>query len=61
MRTTTTIGELTVNYAQQWMTMGEREVKLSQRERRLLAALAQNARRVVLQDTLLEYVYRVAL
>ncbi len=57
MRTTTTIGDLTVDYAQQRVTMGEREVKLSQRERRLLAALEQNARRVVPQDTLLEYVW----
>ncbi|HEX9131061.1 MAG TPA: hypothetical protein VF844_02085 [Ktedonobacteraceae bacterium] len=47
MRTITTIGDLTVQYAQHWVTMGEREVKLAQRERGLLAALAQNARRVV--------------
>ena len=44
-----------------WGTLGEREFKLSQRERRLLAALAQKARRVVPQDALLEYIYRVAL
>jgi DNA-binding response OmpR family regulator len=57
LRTTTTIGDLTVDYARQRVTMGEREVVLSRRECRLLAALAQRARRVVLQDTLLEYVW----
>src|SRR6266566_2114025 len=57
LRTITIIGDLTVDYAQQRVTMGEREVMLSQREKRLLAAMAQNARRVVPQDTLLEYVW----
>jgi DNA-binding response OmpR family regulator len=56
MRTTTTIGDLTVSYAQQWVTMGEREINLSQSERRLLATLAQEARRVAPQDTLPEYI-----
>ncbi len=57
LRTTTTIGDLTVDYAQQRVTIRDREVTLSQREKRLLAAMAQNARRVVPQDTLLEYVW----
>jgi DNA-binding response OmpR family regulator len=57
LRTITIIGDLTVDYAEQRVTIGEREVILSQRESRLLAALAQNARRVVPQDTLLEYVW----
>src|SRR6266702_761097 len=57
LRTITIIGDLTVDYAQQRVTIGEREVTLSQRESRLLAAMAQHARRVVPQDTLLEYVW----
>jgi DNA-binding response OmpR family regulator len=57
LQTTTTIGDLTVDYAQQRVTIREHEVMLSQRECRLLAALTQNARRVVPQDTLLEYVW----
>jgi DNA-binding response OmpR family regulator len=57
LRTITIIGDLTVDYAEHRVTIGEREVILSQRESRLLAALAQNARRVVPQDTLLEYVW----
>jgi DNA-binding response OmpR family regulator len=57
LRTRTIIGDLTVDYAQQRVTIGEREVILSQKESRLLAAMAQNARRVVPQDTLLEYVW----
>ncbi len=57
LRTRTTIGDLIVDHAQQRVTIGRREVTLSQRESRLLAALAQNARRVVPQDTLLEYVW----
>ncbi len=55
MRTTTTIGDLTVDYAQQRVTMGESEVKLSQRERRLLAALVQHARRAFPQEIPLKY------
>ena len=57
MPTTTILVDLTVEYAQQRVTVGEREVVLSQREYRLLAALAQRARRIVPQDTLLEYVW----
>ena len=57
LRTITTIGDLIVDHAEQRVTIGKREVILSQKEHRLLAALAQNARCVVLQDTLLEYVW----
>jgi DNA-binding response OmpR family regulator len=57
LRTQTTIGDLTFDYARQRVTIGEREIVLTQRECRLLAALAQRARRVVPQDTLLEYVW----
>lgn len=57
LRTKTTIGDLTFDCARQRVTIGEREIVLTQRECRLLAALAQCARRVVPQDTLLEYVW----
>ena len=57
LRTITIVGDLTVHYTRQRVTIGEREVVLSQREYRLLAALAQRARRIVPQDTLLEYVW----
>jgi DNA-binding winged helix-turn-helix (wHTH) protein len=57
MPTTTILVDLTVEYAQQRVTVGEREVVLSQREYRLLAALAQRARRIVPHDTLQEYVW----
>ncbi len=57
MRTTTTIGDLTVDYAQHLVTMAGREVPLTPIEYRLLAYLAQNAGRVVTQDLLLEHVW----
>jgi DNA-binding response OmpR family regulator len=57
MRTTTTIGELKIDYAQHLVTMGEREIILTPTEYRILAHLAQNAGRVVTQDLLLEYVW----
>jgi DNA-binding response OmpR family regulator len=57
LRTITIIGDLTVDYARQRVAMGEREITLTQREYCLLAALAQRARRIVPQDTLLEYVW----
>ena len=46
MRIIMIIGDLTGDDEQQWVTMGGHEVKLSQRERHLVAALTQNARRV---------------
>lgn len=57
MRTTTTIGELTIDYAQHLVTRAGREVPLSPIEYRLLAYLAQNAGRIVTQDLLLEHVW----
>lgn len=56
MRIIMIIGDLTGDDEQQWVTMGGHEVKLSQRERHLVAALTQNARRVAPQDTLLKYI-----
>jgi DNA-binding response OmpR family regulator len=57
LQTTTIIGDLTVDYARQRVAIGERKIALSQREYRLLSALAQRARRIVPQDTLLECVW----
>src|SRR5207247_10438588 len=50
MRTTMTIGELTIDFAQHLVTMGGREIELTPTEYRILAYLAQNAGRVVTQD-----------
>jgi DNA-binding response OmpR family regulator len=57
MRTTTTIGDLTIDYAQHLVTMAGHEVPLTPIEYRLLAYLGQNAGRVVTQDLLLEHVW----
>ncbi len=57
MRTTTTIGDLTIDYAQHLVKMAGVEVPLTPIEYRLLAYLAQNAGRIVTQDLLLEEVW----
>jgi DNA-binding response OmpR family regulator len=57
LRTTITIGDLVVDYAQHLITMAGQEVPLTPIEYRLLAYLAQNAGRVVTQDLLLEHVW----
>src|SRR5213078_3348783 len=57
LRTTITIGDLAVDYAQHLVTMAGQEVPLTPIEYRLLAYLAQNAGRVVTQDLLLEHVW----
>ena len=57
MRTTITIGDLTVDYAQHMVNMAGVEVTLTPIEYRLLAYLAQNAGRVMTQDLLLEDVW----
>src|SRR5205823_8482579 len=57
LRTTITIGELAVDYAQHQVTMAGQDVPLTPIEYRLLAYLAQNAGRVVTQDLLLEHVW----
>ncbi len=57
MRTTATVGDLTIDYAQHLVTMAGREVPLTPIEYRLLAYLAQNVGRVVTQDLLLEDVW----
>jgi len=56
---TATIGELTIEYAQHLVTMGEREIVLTPTEYRILAYLAQNNGRVVTQDLLLEQIWGI--
>jgi DNA-binding response OmpR family regulator len=53
----TTVGELSIDYAQHLVTLRGREVALTPTEYRILAYLAQNAGRVVTQDLLLEQVW----
>ena len=50
MRTTTTIGDLTIDYAQHIVKMAGQEVPLTPIEYRILAYLGQNAGRVVTQE-----------
>jgi DNA-binding response OmpR family regulator len=57
LRTATTIGELSIDYAQHRVTKDGREVALTPTEYRILAYLVQNAGRVVTQDLLLEHVW----
>ena len=57
LRAATTIGEVTIDYAQHLVTKAGREVALTPIEYRILAYLAQNAGRVVTQDLLLEHVW----
>src|SRR5690242_9425261 len=47
MRTTTTIGDLSIDYAQHLVTMAGQEVPLTPVEYRLLSYLAQNVGRVI--------------
>src|SRR5947209_2940894 len=49
MGTTTTIGELTIDFGQHLVTLAGREVVLTPIEYRILAYLAQNAGRVITQ------------
>jgi DNA-binding response OmpR family regulator len=56
-RSTLTIGDLTIDFAQHLVTLRGDEVELTPIEYRLLAYLAQNAGRVVTQDLLLEHVW----
>ncbi len=53
----TTVGELTIDYAQHQVTMRGQEVALTPTEYRILAYLAQNAGRVITYDSLLEHVW----
>ncbi len=57
MHTTTTIGDLTIEYAQHLVRMGAREIELTPTEYRILAYLAQNSGRVMTQDLLLERIW----
>jgi DNA-binding response OmpR family regulator len=54
---TTTIGELSIEYVQHLVKMGEREIELTPTEYRILVYLAQNSDHVVTQDLLLEHVW----
>jgi DNA-binding response OmpR family regulator len=54
---TSTIGEITIDYAQHLVTLAGQEVELTPTEYRILAYLAQNAGHVVTQDLLLEHVW----
>lgn len=56
-RSTLTIGDLTIDFAQHLVSLCGKEVELTPVEYRLLAYLAQNAGRVVTQDLLLEHVW----
>jgi len=57
MHSTTTIGDLTIDFAQHLVRMGAREIELTPTEYHILAYLAQNAGRVVTQDLLLEHIW----
>lgn len=57
MRTTATIGEMTIDFAQHLVTLGGKEILLTPTEYRIISYLAQNAGRVVTQDLLLEHVW----
>lgn len=57
MRSTTIIGDLSVDFAQHLVHVKDQEVSLTPIEYRLIAYLAQNAGRVVTQDLLLEHVW----
>jgi len=54
---TTTIGEITIDFTQHKVTMADQEVDLTPIEYRILSHLAQNAGRVVAQDSLLGHVW----
>src|SRR5438128_862117 len=57
LRTTLSIGELTIDFGQHLVYMRGQEVPLTPTEYNIIAYLAQNAGRVVTQDLLLEYVW----
>jgi DNA-binding response OmpR family regulator len=57
LRANSTIGELTIDYAQHTAFMASQELPLTPIEYRMLAYLAQNAGRVITQDQLLEHVW----
>jgi DNA-binding response OmpR family regulator len=57
LQSTTTIGDLTIDFAQHLVTLAGKEVPLTPIEYRILAYLAQNTGRVITQDLLLEHVW----
>jgi DNA-binding response OmpR family regulator len=54
---TSTIGEITIDYAQHLVTLAGQEVELTPTEYRIFVYLVQNVGRVVTQDLLLEHVW----
>jgi DNA-binding response OmpR family regulator len=56
-RTRTTIGTISIDYAQRLVTANGKEVVLTPTEYRVLSYLIQNAGRVITQDLLLEHVW----
>lgn len=54
---TTTIGELTIDFTQHLVKMASQKIRLTPIEYRILAYLAQNAGRVMLQDLILAHVW----
>jgi two-component system KDP operon response regulator KdpE len=52
-------GELTIDYAQHRVTLGDREIMLTSTEYRLLACLAQNVGKTLTQDAILLRVWGV--
>ena len=57
LQSTTTTGELAIDFAQHLVRLSGKEVALTPTEYRLLAYLAQNVGRIVTQDLLLEHVW----
>jgi DNA-binding response OmpR family regulator len=57
LRTTTAIGDLSIDFTQHLVTMKGKEMVLTPTEYRILSYLAQNAGRIVTQDLLLEHVW----
>jgi DNA-binding response OmpR family regulator len=56
-QTSTTIGDLSIDYTQHRVMVGDKEVLITPIEYRILSYLAQNAGRVVTQDLLLDQVW----
>ncbi|GCE49672.1 two-component system KDP operon response regulator KdpE [Thermosporothrix hazakensis] len=57
LRTITTVGDITIDFAQHLVTISGKEISLSPTEYRLLEYLAQNTNRILTQDLLLEHVW----
>jgi DNA-binding response OmpR family regulator len=57
LQKTASIGDLSIDYTQHFVTMRGEEIALSPTEYRILSYLAQNAGRIITQDLLLEHVW----